>query len=349
MVEREVIRKVRISRSLLLTLVLGALSLGIFIGSGMSTLVAPLHADKSDEFSGDSEGNFKYIRTSIEKQDGTRRKPVGELKPFRYKVKSLIAEKIKKGDVETVSVYFRDLNNGNWMGIGERETFSEKSLLKVPLMIAYFKWAESNPLVLRRTLTYRETPAGNTDDPNPGTTTSRRLEPGKHYSVNDLIFRMIAYDDVGAYALLRENMPAPRLDRIFKDLNVEYDPQKSEDSLSLRAFASFYRVLFNASYLSEEMSEKALRFLSKSSYRSGMASAVPSNIEIASKFGERSIVVKEGGDARELHQLHEYGIIYHPRRPFLLAVMARGADADRLTRTIRDITSLIYEEVDTQS
>ena len=42
---------------------------------------------------------------------------------------------------------------GTGSGIREHDKFSPKSLLKVPLMIAYFKWAESNPLVLRKTLT----------------------------------------------------------------------------------------------------------------------------------------------------------------------------------------------------
>lgn len=164
-----------------------------------------------------------------------------------------------------------------------------------------------------------------------------------------LIYRMIAHDDPAAYALLYANLPARRLERIFKDLKVEYDPHKQEDSLSLKAFAEFYSVLFNASYLSEEMSEKALRYLSMFSFRDGMSSGIPPNIDIVSRHGERMIATTEDGEEKELTQAHEFGIIYNPNRPFLLGIMARGNDFDQLETAIRDITHLVYEKVDQQS
>jgi beta-lactamase class A len=119
--------------------------------------------------------------------------------------------------------------------------------------------------------------------------------------------------------------------------------------LSLNAFAAFFRVLYNSSYLTEEMSEKALRYLSKSSFRTGMVAGIPPNVDIASKHGERNIPVATNGEVRELSQLHEFGVIYHPNRPFLLGIMVRGEGFDQMTKTLRDITHLVYEEVDRQS
>jgi beta-lactamase class A len=342
-------KKVRISRSLLLTLVSGAFALGVFIGAGTLGLFTPLQAEKGEGFAENREGEFKFIRASLESNKAVGPHSSKELKPFRYKVNALIQEKLKKDEATAISFYFRDLVNGNRFGIGENEKFSPKSLLKLPLMMAYFKWAETNPLVLRKTLTYTVTE--NQTEPKhikPLT----ELVPGKHYTVNDLIFRMIAYDDAAAYSLLLVNLPQGRLDRIFKDLNVEYDPRKKdkeEDSLSLSAFAGLYRVLFNASYLNEEMSEKALRYLSKSEFRDGMASGIPQNIEIACKHGERTIFVTVNGEEEEVYQLHEFGIIYHPNRPYLVGIMARGDDFNSLMKVIRDITRLVYEEVDQQS
>jgi len=55
---------------------------------------------------------------------------------------------------------------------------------------------------------------------------------------------------------------------------MNYDPEKKEDSLTLSAYASYFRVLFNASYLNEEMSEKALRYLAHSVFRNGMAAGI---------------------------------------------------------------------------
>jgi beta-lactamase class A len=340
------IKKITIARSLLLIFLAGALAIGIFIGAGVN-MFTPLPAAKTEGAPERTEGTFNFIRSSVESKStgGTRARK--ELTPFQYKVKALIDSKVEHHEAVTISVYFRDLNNGNSFGIGERDKFVQKSLLKLPLMIAYFRWAEANPLVLRKTLTCTGNAAGAEQGQHGGP--REKLEVGKAFTVNDLIYRMIAHDDAVAYAMLYANLPAGRLDKIFKDLYVEYDPQKQEDTLSLSAFAAFYRILFNASYLSEEMSEKALRYLSKSSFRDGMASGIPPTIDIASKHGESTISIPSGDESTELYQLHEFGIIYYPNRPFLLGIMARGEDFDQLVKVIRDITRQVYEEVDRQS
>lgn len=320
-------------------MVVGALAVGIFLGAGVISLLSSDSAEKTDASAG-NEGAFRFIRKGTERNT----LPSRELKPFRYKVNALIREKLDQGAAESVAVYFRDLNNGNWMGIGERDRFSPKNRLKLPLMMAYFKWAETSPIVLRRSLAW--TGQGGESEDFPAKAPAP-LESGRNYPVNDLIYRMMAQDDPAAYSLLLANIPAQRLERVFKELNVEYDPKNDENPLSLRAVATFYRVLFNASYLSEEMSEKALRFLSKSTSRDGMAAAIPANVDIAGKVGKRKVAANDQGP--EAVQLHEVGIIYHPHRPFLLGIMARGSDADELTAAIRDITRLIYQEVDEQS
>jgi beta-lactamase class A len=51
-------------------------------------------------------------------------------------------EKIKNGDITNLSVYFRNLNNGNRFGIEEKEMFSPASLMKLPLLMAYYKKSE---------------------------------------------------------------------------------------------------------------------------------------------------------------------------------------------------------------
>lgn len=338
--------KVAINRSFLWTVILAAFSLGVFAGSSAMGVLSFFQPHRSLLLS-ETEGAFKFIRAQTDPAAGQAPRSNRELAPFRYKVRGLIDEKLKEKEAAGISVYFLDLNSGNWFGIGERENFSPYHHLKLPLMIAYFKLAESNPLVLRKTLTYN---GEQIQVEQKHIKPLEKLVAGKRYTVNDLIFRMIAYDDGAAYALLFANIPRSRLDKVFKDLNVEYDPHNAEDTLSLRAFASFYRVLFNASYLSEEMSEKALRYLSKSSFKDGMASGISMNINIASKFGERRVnAVVENGTDVELEQLHEFGIIYHPYRPFLVGIMARGSDFNTLIGTIRDITRLVYDEVDRQS
>jgi beta-lactamase class A len=336
---------VSIKRSLLLILFAATFAFGVFVGAGMGVFTSPA-ASKGEAVPESTDGSFRFIRAFVDSNRTAKIRTTKELRPFQYKVNALIENTLKEGGAAAVSVYFRDLNHGNGFGIREQDKFSPKSLLKVPLMIAYFKWAETNPLVLRKTLmstgTGQEAVQGQSDQ-------VKKLEPGKTYTINDLIFRMIAHDDADAYTLLYANLPSNRLEKIFNDLYVEYDPLKQENSLSLKAFAVFFRVLYNSSFLTEEMSEKALRYLSKSAFRTGMAAGIPPSVDIASKRGERRISVTSNGNDKELTQLHEFGIIYHPHRPFLLGIMVQGEDLDQLTKILRDITRLVYEEVDKQS
>ncbi len=337
---------ITINRSLLLTLVAGAFSLGVFMGVATG-LFSPFLPVQSQAFPEEPEGTFRFIRASVEaKHAGEKQMTARELKPFQYKVNSLIESDLKNADAESISVYFRDLNNGNRFIIGKRDAFGGEYHLKVPLMVAYFKWAESNPLVLRKKLAVVVKP----ETEKSVDTLMSKLEPGKSYTVNDLIFRMIAYDDDSAFATLSSNLPANRLDKILKDLNGEYDPQKQNKSLSLNSYATLFRVLFNASYLSEEMSEKALRYLSKTAFQDGIASGIPPNIEKAVDHEE--FLIEKGSDEVERNKvrlLQEFGIIYHQNRPFLLGIIAQGSDDNHLKTVIRDITHLVYQEVDQQS
>jgi beta-lactamase class A len=339
------VSNITISRSLLWVLIAGAFALGIFVGRGAWLFNAGL-ADKTGSEYLQSVEDFAYIRLSITEGSAEPRK-IRELKPFRYKVDALVQEKINDEDASSVSVYFRDLDNGNWFGIREDEKFSPEIQLKLPILIAYFKWSEDNPLVLRKKILFQG--VGVTPAPR-YLRSPKPLEAGSAYAVNDLLFRMTAYGDNDAYTLLMANLPPAYLQKVAKDLYVNYDPEVTGDSLTLSAYASYFRVLFNASYLNEEMSEKALRYLARSVFRDGMASGIPSDSNIASKAGERVIrTVDSEGLPEEVLQLHEFGIIYHPERPFLLGVTARGGDFRDLARVIRDITKLVYAEVDSQS
>ena len=93
-----------------------------------------------------------------------------ELRPFQSKVEELIKNEQSTGKVRDVAVYFRSLSDGMWFGINENEKFSPASLLKVPVMMAYLKLAESDPDILKKKYAYRaphEVPPANIKSPTP--------------------------------------------------------------------------------------------------------------------------------------------------------------------------------------
>ncbi|QQR78620.1 MAG: serine hydrolase [Candidatus Moraniibacteriota bacterium] len=238
-----------------------------------------------------------------------------------------------------VAVYFRDLNNGPTFGIGERGEFFPASLLKVPIMMAYYHLAEQNPSILGVEIRF-EKPVD--FDITPTILPRESLVVGESYTVDDLVRRMIVYSDNQALSLLSARLPLAVLQDLFAMLDVGGDVlADSEAKLTVKEYAGFFRILFNSSYLSRNFSEKALALLAKTDYADALPAGVPSDMMIAHKFGE-------AGTEDAERQLHDCGIVYFPDHPYLACIMTRGSKAEDLKDTIVDVSKFIYEKIDEQ-
>ncbi len=267
-----------------------------------------------------------------------------ELAPFKDKVNSQISDLEKDQDISNISVYFRDMNNGPWFGISSSATFSPASLLKVPLAIAYYKLNEQSPGVLAQTITYT---GPDSSWPNITQTIPPKelLTVGQAYSMDDLIKRMLSYSDNTAYYLLFSNIKQTDLQSVYNDFNLQLNgPGSADDStVTVRGYSSFFRILFNASYLNRSDSEKVLSYLADSEFMDGLAAGVPSNVPIAHKFGERETTDKKPVE------FHDCGIVYYPQHPYLLCVMTQGSDIVKQTNAIKQISSTVYNQVNSQN
>jgi beta-lactamase class A len=262
--------------------------------------------------------------------------PSKELGDYKVLLQDEIDATIRSQKAISIGVYYRDLNNGPWIGVNENSKFIPASLLKVPVMLVYFKKAEINPALLRKKLKYKPSESVANIDKN--YEQSSKMQQGKEYTIYELIYRMIRYSDNDAVAILYDNVDLAELKSLYSLLGFKY-PESTDpaDFLSARAMSSFFRVLYNATYLNEEMSEKALQFLTESEFDQGLRAGVPDEVIIAHKYGERGDAVAK--------ELHNCGIIYYPKHPYILCVMTKGDDYTALSTIIKDISKLTYEQV----
>lgn len=292
----------------------------------------------SSQISQDRLGGYKYIKPLLECNIAEENQR--ELANFKNKVEENIHTQIEEGDINEAAMYFRDLNNGPWIGMNEQIEFAPASLLKIPLMMSYFKIAEKNPKVLKTVLTTKKLesnyPAGFLPE--------SKITPGALYTVEELIRYMIVYSDNDAAGSLLENqfMNENEFYRVYKDLNI-YDHMdiNNEDSMSVQTYASFFRILYNASYLSKDYSEMALKLLTQTQFDQGIEKPIPKSIKVAHKYGLRVLQLNQ-------IQLHDCGIIYYPNHPYLLCVMTRGSDFQRINDAIASISELVYKEIESQ-
>jgi beta-lactamase class A len=263
-----------------------------------------------------------------------------ELVPFKNKIQTYLNTAVDKRRSKKVSVYFRELNDGYWFSIGDTEKYIPASLRKVPLMIALLKQAEIETGLLDRPVKFD---LANDYNLNQNIKPSKTLVPGNEYTVRELIYRMIVYSDNNAFTFLTKLVNPAQFDKVYSNLRLQ-NPRSTKDDefLSVQTYESFFRVLYNASYVSREASDWALDIMSKSDFRTGLVAGVPSNVIVSHKFGEKS----DASDGTV--QLHDCGIIYYPKHPYLLCVMSRGPDFELLDTIIADISRISFAEVDRQ-
>lgn len=262
--------------------------------------------------------------------------------PFEKNTLERIQEEIiEKNPNIHLSVYFRNLNNGPWFGIWEDEKFLPASLMKVTLMMNYLKWWDEDKTILSRQATIPKEgeiipqliPPKNT------------LTPGATYTISEMLYNLIAYSDNIAARWLLATLPYDRQMQLFRDLSIPLPEWNIDYSITVKEYASFFRMLYNASYLSREASEAWLNLLSQSSFRDGIVAWVPSDIRVAHKFWEREFSDTNGITK---NQFHDCGIVYHPSYPYLLCIMTRTETEDIITLShiISESSRVIFEEVD---
>ncbi len=286
--------------------------------------------------------NYKYINPILECNPDISLN--NQLTPLKNDIETIISREINNKNITFASVYYRDLNNGPWFGINEKEYFSPASLIKVPILIAYLKKAENEPTLLQKKLTVINDPSigNNIQNIKPSQATVTETE----YTIEKLLEEMIIYSDNNAYNTLAQNLTSEEIMKVYQDLDVDISKAFANPNgniITIKAYASFFRILYNASYLNQEMSEKALNLLSQVEFKDALVAGVPQEITVSHKFGERKYL-----DNNEI-QFHDCGIVYKLKNPYLLCVMTKTQKTiDQGINLIKEISKTTYQVIDSQ-
>jgi hypothetical protein len=286
--------------------------------------------------------SYKYISPLLE-CDITSWDAQQKYIPFEKELKEKIEEAIIKNNPDIhVSLYFRNLNNWPWFWINEEEWFAPASLMKLPIAMSYMKWAETDPSILTKEFQInRETASVQNYIPE------EQLSTWSTYNVLDLISRALIYSDNDANRTLMDNIPENILMWIFGDLWIPIVDELEKwvtDYISVKEYASFFRILYNASYIERSSSEKLLEILSQSKFQNWLIKNLPSTVPVAHKFWEREFYSPELG--KNIFQLHDCGVVYYKQYPYLLCIMTKGAsDFKTLGKVIQDISWIVFDTI----
>lgn len=217
-----------------------------------------------------------------------------------------------------VGLYFEYLPTGANIVVNNDRAMWPASLIKIPVAMAVMKkiergeWQLSNELVIM-------------DEDKDSTFGDLYKEPsGTTLSIESLLRATLIDSDNTAHFVLLRSLDAEELEDVFfhlgldevlESLKTSPDATATDNRLTAKVYSTFFRSLYNASYLSVDNSETFLGFLEQSR-REYVRLAIPAEIPFAHKTGVRA---EEGVWA-------DSGIVYVDRRPYLLTVMLEAKD-----------------------
>jgi beta-lactamase class A len=253
----------------------------------------------------------------------------------------IAADYIRKGKAARISVSVCNLATRRWNNVNRKDEFAPGSMMKLPIMMAYFKLAELDPSVLEQQFTYKS--SAQRDDDSEGIPPDSPLNIKQSYTVDQLIHAMIVHSDNNAMYILVAHIHQGFLHKIFQDLDISIpEDARQQNFVSARCFASIACKLYDTAYLDRADSQKALALLSESKYKP-MAKALPNDLNVASKFGQR--VIKRADGSIQKAAMHECGIVYTQPNPYSLCIMTEGTKLDTLSSAISDISFAVYEKM----
>lgn len=260
---------------------------------------------------------------------------------FRSDLEAQLSEATRGGEIEKAGIYFRDLRNGPILRINETEPFLPMSLMKMPLMIAVLKYAETHPGALDEKVHTPPAFAKNVQVMSQAET----LTPDRDYTIAQLLDFMISFSDNQALGVLSQWIDEKAGRTAVIDTLVNLGLMRPQDTLpdstvSAGTYGAILRILYSAAYLNPEYSQRALDILTRTKFRDGITHDLPSEVRVAHKFG-----VNDDGNGEV--QLHDCGIVYHPVGPYILCVMTSGSDYQKQARYIQSVAKSVYEHVGT--
>lgn len=254
------------------------------------------------------------------------------LAPVKNRLQEAIERRRVTGELITASIYLYDLSRSEWTVINDAERFEPGSLIKVPLMMALMRMDEERPGTMARLIRYDDPPAGAV--PAVHFPPVQPLRAGD-YTIGQLVEAAIVHSDNGATWSLNHQVDEAECHRAFTDLQLrDYVSGQQSYLISAREYATFFKALYNGTYLSLRDSEKAIDLLLRSEFRIGMAAGLPPGTPFAHKFGE--------AQGPGVFQLHEAGIVYIEKRPYLVVAMTSGPDMQRLPAVLKELASEVY-------
>jgi len=242
---------------------------------------------------------------------------------------------------ENIAVYLYDLDEKHLIfSYNADAKFASASLVKIPVMIATFQAVKEGRLNLSEKLTLRQRHKA------PGSGQLRYCRPGTRLPVWEILVRMITESDNTATNILTETLGLDYINQQMEKEKLSITRMNSKvldltaqknghgNYTTAREMGELLRRIYQMEMVDVPSSVTMLEILKQQKIRDRIPRWLPADSIVANKTGL-------------LHDVcHDVGIVFHPRRNFVLCVLTKNLPSRTAKRLIASVAYQSYQFYD---
>ncbi len=228
--------------------------------------------------------------------------------------------------------YFEYLPTGTSIGVNEKEEFHAASLFKVPVVMAYYKQRERLQMTNDPEVEIKEEHLDNEFG------TLYRKGVGHKIKLSEAVKLALEDSDNTAARLVATNVKETDFNEVYSGIDIDLMSDEDGAIMTAKNYSSILKALYFSAVLGKDSSSEILDYLTKSEFNDKLAAGVPPGVPVAHKIGD--FVDKETGDKAYM----DCGIVYIPRRPYLLCMVSMTDEATASQR-MSNLSKKVYDYV----
>lgn len=234
----------------------------------------------------------------------------------------------------TYSVYFEYLPTGTSIGVNESKSLVGASLLKVPFAMQYYHALEQGKLQASDIVVIKES--------NLDSSYGDLYKKGAGYrlTLGEVVQIMLLDSDNTALRVLADTLndraSVETIDQVFSFVDLNYESNTEGATLiGAEPYSSILKCLYFACYISKDHSQEILNLLTQTKFDNRLKRYIPTE--------EMPVIAHKIGSFGQTTQ-SDCGIIYEPKKPYLLCIMVNGDDATA-SQHIGKLAVIVYEYI----
>ena len=232
---------------------------------------------------------------------------------------------------DSITIYYENINSGANISVNKDLRLFPASLSKLVQAILIARKVEKGDLSYDQVLKVEPTDLSSAS----GNLYKTILE--KPLTTEKLLEELLVNSDNTAQNIFKHYLTA--YDYIdFQNVAGLQDLYNENGFISAKEYTRILRVLYTSNFLKPENSEKILNYMANSTFKDYLSQGLPQDIKFAHKYGENI----------EYNIFADSGIVYIPKKPYMISVIIKGKDSsletrERIKKLMKEISEHAYQ------